>query len=70
MILHKERNFPKGENVFVSYFDKDHVLRFITTAKPARDYYFLYELQDEGFIKLGKSKNPLELESKYIPDRL
>ena len=38
---------------------------FIVTSKPTRDFYFLYELVDGVFKKLGKAKSPLELEEKF-----
>jgi len=58
--------YPKGESVWVSYYDKEHNLRYITTSKPTRDFYYLYTLQDGKFVKLGKDKNPAALEEKYI----
>lgn len=59
-------SYPKGEIVWVSYYDKSGNLRYITTSKSARDYYFLYELKDGKFTKLGKHHNPSALEDKYI----
>lgn len=41
-------------------------LRYITTSKPSREYYFLYELKDGKFVKLGKDRSPKVLEDKYI----
>lgn len=35
------------------------------TSKPIRDFYFLYEVVDGEFKKLGKAKNPTELEEKF-----
>lgn len=61
-----EPPFPKGEIVWVGHYDTNHNLRYITTSKPARDYYYLYELKHSGFVKLGKDRNPAELEKKYI----
>lgn len=58
--------YPRGEIVWISHYDKDNNLRYITTSKPTRDLYFLYELTDDGFVKLGKDKNPTVLEEKYI----
>lgn len=58
--------YPKGEIVWVGHYDKDSNLRYITTSKPARDYYYLYELKDGKFVKLGKDRNPRALEEKYI----
>ena len=62
---------PKGEIVWVGHYDINHELRFITTSKPARDFYFLYEVVDGEFVKLGKDKNPKKLEEKFItPEKL
>lgn len=47
-----EYSYPKGEIVWVGHYDKDHNLRYITTSKPARDFYFLYELKGGKFAKL------------------
>ena len=57
--------YPKGEQVWTSYHDSSHELLFIVTSKPTRDFYFLYELVDGAFKKLGKAKSPLELEEKF-----
>lgn len=51
-----EYNYPKGEIVWVGHYDKAGNLRYIITSKPARDYYFIYELKDGKFVKLGKNK--------------
>jgi len=59
-------SYPKGEIVWVSHYDKNGNLRYITTSKPMGDYYFLYELKDDKFVKLGRDRNPSALESKYI----
>ena len=61
----KQYKYPKGEIVWTGYYDKQGELRFIVTSKPLRDNYFLYELVDGVFKKLGRSKNPTELENKF-----
>ena len=58
-------NFPKNEKVWTVYLDINSTPKFFTTAKPMRDFYFLYEITDNGYKKLGKSKLPLELEEKF-----
>lgn len=63
--------YPKGEIVWTGYYNLSHQLRFIITSKPSRDYYFLYEVVDGTFKKLGKAKTPTELEEKFkICDKL
>lgn len=58
--------YSKGEIVWVEYYDKQKNLRFIMTSKENnRDFYFLYELVDGEFKKLGKACSPKELEDKF-----
>lgn len=57
--------YPKGEIIWVSYYNSNKELLFIMTSKPIRDFYFLYEVVDGEFKKLGKAKNPTELEEKF-----
>lgn len=57
--------YPRGERVWTSYYNSSHELLFIVTSKPTRDFYFLYEVVDGAFKKLGKAKSPLELEEKF-----
>jgi len=62
--------YPKGECVWVSYYDTGKTLRFIMTSKEnSRDFYFLYELVDGQFKKLGKARSPKELELKFDVDK-
>lgn len=61
-----ERIYPKGEIVWVSHYDKDGILRYVTTSRPSRECYFLYELVNGKLVKLGKAKSPKVLEDKYI----
>lgn len=37
----------------------------ILTSKESREFYFLYELVDGEFKKLGKARTPKELEDKF-----
>ena len=58
--------YPKGERVWVGYYNANHELLFILTSKESsREYYFLYELADGAFRKLGRARSPLELEEKF-----
>ena len=60
-------SFPKGETVWVRYHTQDGILKYIVTTKNGdRSFYYLYELCDSGFKKLGKSKSPMDLERKYV----
>lgn len=57
--------YPKGERVFTGYYNRKGDLLFIITAKESRDFYFLYELKDGVFKKLGRAKNPPELTERF-----
>lgn len=61
--------YPKGEHVWIRYCNVDHELAFILTSKESRDYYFLYELTDGKFKKLGRAKSPTELEERFEVDK-
>lgn len=41
----------------------------ITSKESSRDYYFLYELVDGPFKKLGRARSPKELEEKFEVDK-
>ncbi len=57
--------YPRGEIVWTGYHNRAGDLMFIMTSKESRDYYYLYEVSDGEFKKLGKAKSPPELEEKY-----
>ena len=57
--------YPKGERVMVGYIDHNKELKYIITCKEVRDYYFLYERSGNEFKKLGKAKEPTQLELKF-----
>ena len=60
-----EPKYPKGATVCVGYDNPEHELCFILTSKDSREFYFLYELVDGEFKKLGKARTPKELEDKF-----
>lgn len=39
---------------------------YYITSKETRDFYFLYKMEGDKAVKVGKAKSPLELEEKYI----
>lgn len=55
--------------MWVGYYTIDHNLLFIMTSKESRDFYYLYELVDGSFKKLGRAKSPQELEKKFEVDK-
>ena len=59
--------YPKGEAIWVQYCTKDGELKSIITSKSGeRSFYYAYERSGNGFRKLGRGKDPAELEEKYI----
>ena len=61
-----EIKYPKNETVWVSYRNIDGTVVAILTSKRPRDYYYLYEVLDDGSVnKLGKSRSPIELEEMF-----
>lgn len=58
--------YPKGEEVWTSYFNKNDELVYLITSKPTRDFYLLYELVDGSFKKLGRAASPLDLEERFM----
>lgn len=60
---------PKGEILWVTFYDSEGNARFFVTSKAIRDVYYLYECTDDGYKKLGKLANPLELVQKYDVDK-
>ena len=62
----KKTHIPKGERVWVSYLNHRSELVFVLTSNSARDFYFLYEVLEDGKLnKLGKAKSPFDLERKF-----
>lgn len=56
---------PRGERLFTGYYNRQGILLFVITAKETRDYYYLYEVKDDVYTKLGRSRNPLDLVEKF-----
>ncbi len=48
---------------------RNELMFIITSKESSRDYYFLYELVDGSFKKLGRARSPKELEEKYDVDK-
>lgn len=56
---------PKTERIWLKRITAKGDVYYIT-SKNTRDYYFLYKMENDKAVKLGKAKSPLELENKYI----
>ena len=57
--------YPVNETVWAGYYNRSGDLRYIITSKSARDWYFLYEVVDGAFKKIGKEKEPPMLVKKH-----
>ena len=58
--------YPKGERVFTGYCNRAGELLYILTSKePSREWYYLYKNDGGTFKKLGKAREPPELEQKF-----
>lgn len=56
---------PKNEKIWetIKYGKNTYI---ITTKLTTRDFYMIYKTKGGKFEKLGRAKNPIELEEKYI----
>lgn len=57
---------PKTERIQVQRRMSNGDVYYITSKDNDRSYYFLYKMENDKAVKLGKAKSPLDLESKYI----
>ncbi len=61
-----EIKVPKSERSWTVYLNTNGEPILILTSKPARDFYFLNEVRPDGILqRLGKARNPIELEDKF-----
>ena len=56
---------PSSEIEWVEYLNREHKPLFLLTSKESRDSYFLYEILDDGYKRIGKASSPIALEEKY-----
>jgi hypothetical protein len=67
--MDKQKNpngIPPSEMLWVTYKATNGDIYYTTSKVNNRDYYYLYKFVDGKAVKLGKSRNPTELEEKYI----
>lgn len=64
MAVSKKPKTPKGEFAWITYYNSKKELKFILTSKADRNMYYIYELINGEFQKIGKDKDPIELEEK------
>lgn len=58
---------PKAETIWTKINTGDNEIYYIT-SKENREYYFLYKMENNKTVKVGKEKSPLDLETKYIKE--
>lgn len=58
----------KNEIPWLRYYDRAGNYRFLLTSSRNRELYFLYEVSDGDFTKLGKDRSPKKLEEKFHVD--
>lgn len=56
---------PNNEIIWVTITD-DLGDEYVITSKSDRNMYYLYRLEKEKAVKLGKGDNPTELEKNFI----
>lgn len=52
---------PSNETIWVTITD-DLGDEYVITSKSTRDMYYIYRLEKDKAVKLGKNENPVELE--------
>lgn len=62
----KINGIPKTERIWVKRTTLKGEVFYTTSKENDRSYYFLYKMEGDKAVKLGKSKSPVELERKYI----
>lgn len=55
----------KNERIWATIKSSNGVF-YITSKNDSRDMYYIYKEENEKAVKIGKGKNPLDLERRYI----
>ena len=56
---------PKAEKIWANLISDSKENYYITSKENDRSMYFIYKLVNGKAVKLGKGKDPKELETKY-----
>ena len=59
--MNTKLNINKNETVWVTGFDSSGNLKYVITSNADRSLYYIY---DKDYKKLGKAKNPVDLQTK------
>lgn len=57
---------PRTERIWLTSQTEGGETYYITSKENDRNMYFLYRLDGEKAVKVGKAKSPVDLEAKYI----
>lgn len=60
------KGIPKSETIWVQTRAADGTIYYTTAKTNNREFYFLYKMVDGKAVKLGKARNPKDLDQKYI----
>ena len=60
------KGIPKSETIWVQTTAADGTVYYTTAKTNNREFYFLYKMVDGKAVKLGKARNPKDLDDKYI----
>lgn len=62
----KIQGIPATETIWVQTTAADGTVYYTTAKTNNREFYFLYKMVDGKAVKLGKARNPKDLDQKYI----
>lgn len=63
--MSRETKSTKNEIAWVQYNDSEGNMVYLMTSSPLRDIYYLYKYDGRELKRIGKSKNPVELEQRF-----
>ena len=60
------KGIPKTERIWVRYTTAKGEVYLTTSKESDRSMYYLYKMDGDKAVKLGKNKSSLELERQFI----
>ena len=57
---------PRTERIWLTRLTESGETYYITSKESDRNMYFLYRVDGDKAVKIGKAKSPADLEEKYI----
>lgn len=60
------KGIPKTERIWVRYTTAQGEVYLTTSKESDRSMYYLYKMDGDKAVKLGKNKSPSELERQFI----